>query len=257
LQAVVSAEFKQEILSHRAARRIYSVSAFAPPQAQLARCVGEEVNMLTTAGCPNREVLQQLLHGQLPPADATVVASHVQDCPHCRQWLDRGPGEDSRDLTGIASPLKADSPDSSENAGTLALEPDAIPPPLFQLELSGGDLRQGQIGPYQLQGWIGRGGMGYVYRAVHTRLDRQVALKILPTDRLSTPEAIERFEREMKAIGRLDHSHIVRATDAGEAAGVHYLAMDLIDGLDLGELVRRAGPLPIAESCELIIGLRS
>ena len=76
-----------------------------------------------------------------------------------------------------------------------------------------------ELGEYRLLEEIGRGGMGRVYRALQTKLDRVVALKVLPSHRMDDRRAIARFEREMKAIGRLDHPHIVHAYDAREIDG--------------------------------------
>ena len=109
-----------------------------------------------------------------------------------------------------------------------------------------------QLGRYQLLEELGAGGMGKVYKALHTKLDRVVAVKVLNTTRLGDHDAVARFEREMKVIGRLQHPHIVHATDADQADGVHYLVMELVDGIDLSQLSRRMGPLPVAEACELI-----
>jgi serine/threonine-protein kinase len=109
-----------------------------------------------------------------------------------------------------------------------------------------------QLGQYRLLGKIGQGGMGSVYKALHLRLEKTVAIKILSTDRLSNPEDIARFEREMRAVGKLNHPHIIRATDAAEVNGVPYLVMDFVEGTDLHKLVGRLGPLPIAEACELV-----
>jgi hypothetical protein len=108
------------------------------------------------------------------------------------------------------------------------------------------------LGQYQVFEKIGHGGMGAVYRALHLRLKKPVAVKILPPDRVGDPQAVARFEREMEAVGRLNHDHIVRATDAGEANGVHFLVMELIDGIDLGRLVQLRGPLPLAAACEIV-----
>jgi serine/threonine protein kinase len=69
---------------------------------------------------------------------------------------------------------------------------------------------------------------------------------------MTSPESVARFNREMKAVGKLDHPHIVRATDAGEADGTHYLVMEFVEGIDLAELLKRNGPLPIAAACELV-----
>ena len=108
------------------------------------------------------------------------------------------------------------------------------------------------LGQYQLLEKLGEGGMGTVYRALHTRLEKVVAVKVLPAGRGNDPEAIARFDREMRAVGRLDHPNIVRAFDAGEVGGSHYLVMELVDGQDLGTIVRCIGPLPVADACEAV-----
>jgi serine/threonine protein kinase len=108
-----------------------------------------------------------------------------------------------------------------------------------------------RIGPYQVVAKLGAGGMGSVYKAVHTKLKRVVAIKILPSSRTRDAASIMRFEREMKAIGSLAHRNIVAATDAGEAGGMHYLVMEFVDGIDLSALVRHVGPLATADACEI------
>lgn len=108
------------------------------------------------------------------------------------------------------------------------------------------------VGEYEVLGTLGSGGMGEVYKARHRRLDKLVALKVLPIDSRRPCEAAARFQREMKAVGALDHPNVVEALDAGEQSGVVYLAMKLIDGVDLERLVRQRGPLPIAEACERV-----
>jgi serine/threonine protein kinase len=100
----------------------------------------------------------------------------------------------------------------------------------------------GELGQYRLLAKIGEGGMGAVYKALHTKLEKVVALKVLPAARLQDTAAVQRFEREMKAVGQLEHPNIVRATDAGEIEGTHYLVMELVDGIDLSALIRRVGP---------------
>ena len=110
----------------------------------------------------------------------------------------------------------------------------------------------GRLGEYQLLEVLGQGGMGIVYRAWHTELDRMVALKVLAGTRAADEQTIERFKREMRAVGRLDHPNIVRAHDARQIEGTHVLVIEYVDGLDLAELVERLGPLPVPDACELI-----
>ena len=93
------------------------------------------------------------------------------------------------------------------------------------------------------------------------RLKKSVAIKVLSPGQTCDPRAVARFQLEMEVVGRLDHPNIVRATDAGEADGTHFLVMELISGVNLAHLLLRCGPLPVAEACELIrqaaVGLQS
>ncbi len=109
-----------------------------------------------------------------------------------------------------------------------------------------------QLGPYLIESKLGEGGMGAVYKARHTKLDKIVALKVLPQQFTQKADSVARFEREMKAIGKLDHPQIVRAMDAGEINGTHYLAMEYVDGTDMQALVRSKGPMSIANACKAI-----
>ena len=94
----------------------------------------------------------------------------------------------------------------------------------------GNDLavRPQQLREYTLMEKLGEGGMGAVYRAVHTRLEKTVAVKVLSDRRLKNSNLLARFSREMKAVGKLDHPNIVRATDAGEVDGTHFLAAEYV-----------------------------
>ena len=91
---------------------------------------------------------------------------------------------------------------------------------------------------------IGAGGMGQVFKAMHTHMDRIVALKVMNERALNSPESIERFDREVKTAARLSHPNIVTAFDAGHSDGVHYLVMEYVDGHELGSLTED-GPLAV------------
>lgn len=108
------------------------------------------------------------------------------------------------------------------------------------------------LGPYQIVRKLGQGGMGAVYEARHTKLKKTFAVKVLPPEMMKSPALVARFEREMEAVGALDHPHIVRATDAGEFNGTHFLVMEFVDGTDLAQLVKQNGPLPIDVALEVI-----
>jgi serine/threonine protein kinase len=79
-----------------------------------------------------------------------------------------------------------------------------------------------------------------------------VALKVLAPERMGSAVAQRRFQREMRAVGNVNHPNVVQATDAGEVGGTHFLVMELVEGIDLGRLVLRHGPLPAADACEAV-----
>jgi tetratricopeptide (TPR) repeat protein len=106
-----------------------------------------------------------------------------------------------------------------------------------------------RIGDYDILERIGKGGMGEVFLGRHRHLDRLFAIKLLPSGGVVDPMAVERFQREMRAAGKLDHPNVLRATDAGYSAGNYYLVTDYLKGIDLGEHVKRNGPLSIDEAC--------
>jgi serine/threonine protein kinase len=101
-----------------------------------------------------------------------------------------------------------------------------------------------RLGPYELVHPIGAGGMGEVYRARDTRLDRTVAVKVLPSHLSASPEVRQRFEREAKTISQLSHPHICALYDVGHQGGVDYLVMEYLEGDTLAERVAK-GPLPL------------
>ncbi len=103
---------------------------------------------------------------------------------------------------------------------------------------------------YQVLDRIGEGGMGEVFRARDVTLDREVAIKILPAAFAADPERIARFEREAKVLAALNHSGIAGIYGFHEQDGVRFLAMELVEGEDLGARLAR-GSLPVAETLDL------
>ena len=100
---------------------------------------------------------------------------------------------------------------------------------------------------YTIEGEIGRGGMGFVYRARDERLHRRVAVKVLPPELAFQKDIRERFTREAQTAARLSHPHIVPIHDVGEGAGVVYFIMGLVEGESLGARLKRRGQLPADE----------
>ena len=108
------------------------------------------------------------------------------------------------------------------------------------------------VGEYRLLEKIGQGGMGVVYRAIHQKLNRVVALKLLTAARSADPWSQNRFRKEMAAVGKLDHPNVVRAYDAGEHDGAVFLAMEFIEGTDLAAILSTQGKMNFGDACEAI-----
>jgi len=111
-----------------------------------------------------------------------------------------------------------------------------------------------KLGPYEIQSPLGAGGMGEVYRATDTKLGRDIALKVLPAEMAQDPERLGRFRREAKALAQLDHPNIVTIHSVEECGGIHFLTMQLVDGLPLDRLIPQGG-LPVEQIIEIASAL--
>ena len=111
-----------------------------------------------------------------------------------------------------------------------------------------------RVGPYEVVSMLGAGGMGEVYRARDTRLDRTVALKVLPAELSQDPERRTRFEREARAIASLTHPHICTLYDVGSHEGIEFLVMELLEGETLGARLAR-GRLDLDECLRYAIAI--
>lgn len=108
------------------------------------------------------------------------------------------------------------------------------------------------LGPYIITDWIGQGGMGQVFKAVHEMMGRESAVKVLPLNK-STPQAIVNFTREIRTQAQLDHPNLVRAYDAGHDGNVYYLVTEYVPGTDLRRLIRtQARPLSMQQAASII-----
>jgi serine/threonine-protein kinase len=121
-----------------------------------------------------------------------------------------------------------------------------------------------QSAPYVSEDWptvpgytilakLGQGGMGQVFKAMQTRLNRVVALKVIKQEcLLQEPKAALRFQREAQAAARLNHPNIIVVYDFNQVDQTYYIAMEFVDGIDLDQMVRDGGPLPVEKACDYI-----
>jgi serine/threonine protein kinase len=234
--------------------------------------------MNPTVACPSRDSVAAFLLGKGSEAEDESVGSHLDHCRHCqsvaqaletardsvvdqlRESAGEGdPFRESPDLQRLVDQAKANlrrllgkgttmTPGGAQAGTSTGPQPPAPGDGGAAPPLPGG----GQLRDYQLLGKLGEGGMGTVYRAVHTKLKRVVALKVLRSWGRHDAAALARFQREMEAVGKLDHPNIVRAFDAGEADGTHFLVMEYVEGQDLARLLEGRGAFPIAEACRVV-----
>ena len=107
-----------------------------------------------------------------------------------------------------------------------------------------------RLGPYEIVAPLGAGGMGEVYQARDTRLDRTVAIKVLAAHIAADPDLRARFEREARAVAALDHPHICGIYDVGQADGTHFLVMPHLEGQTLAARLEK-GPLPLDQTLKI------
>ena len=230
---------------------------------------------MTAESCPSREVLADYRAGRLSTESWQPVADHVETCATCQTALDTI--DDADDVLGnLLRGLNIEAGRSAEHAPAMAAGEDRTSnhsSPVASLAvLDHGDSAAApgspvggegspdapdgaprrELGEYELLEELGHGGMGTVYKARHTLLRRVVAVKVLSKSLTSDSRAVSRFLREIEAIGSLSHPNIVQAHDARNVEGTTILVMEYVDGLNLSELVNRAGRLGVADACELV-----
>jgi hypothetical protein len=166
---------------------------------------------------PTAEQLAAFAASHLGEAQARAVAAHLKDCPACRRAAGRTWG-------GTAVPQAP--------AVAADLPPELRAHPRYRV------LRE-----------LGRGGMGVVYQAQQTIMDRPVAIKMVAGSFLDQPGAAERFHREVRSAARLSHPNIVMAYDAERVGSAYMLVMEYVEGQSLDQILRRKGPLPVAQAC--------
>ncbi|MBI4244870.1 MAG: serine/threonine protein kinase, partial [Planctomycetes bacterium] len=155
-------------------------------------------------------------------------------CPDCGAVTGINPSDSALVCSKCKNPIDIQRIDTPDFAAAEILDADQ------SQGLMVSNVNEGEIFPpntmideYKIIEFIGRGGMGEVYKALHTYLDRIVALKILPKDKTADPEFVERFRREAKILAQLNHSNIVSVFDMGEMDQIYYFAMEFVEGMNL------------------------
>ncbi|MBW3600366.1 MAG: serine/threonine protein kinase, partial [Planctomycetes bacterium] len=213
---------------------------------------------------PSREELAAFGAGKLNAVQSDEIERHLDQCDACCRLLNAIPDDDTlvialRDAETDASPNR----ESMQAAVTLPPDGDHETrrprPDATEFAAARGASAAAEL-PAELQDHpryrivelLGRGGMGDVYRAEHKVMNRPVALKVIKPELVQNDAAVRRFHREVQAAARLHHPNIVTAYDAEQAGDLHYLVMEFVDGVDLDEILRERGPLPVEEACDFI-----
>ena len=203
--------------------------------------------------CPSQLDFRALSLGELSEEQSDELLSHLQNCETCQGEVGSSDADDSLVDRLRAGRASMDFSQEAECQQAMAKSLGALSQVDFravqETELS--EILPDVLGEYEIVRPIGSGGMGAVYLARHSKLGRQVALKVLANHRLTQPKMRRRFESEMRSVGQLSHPNIVTAYDAREFDRIAVLVTEYIDGLDVGKVIRRLGKLPVTDACEI------
>lgn len=197
--------------------------------------------MKPDASCPAAEEIRLYVSGKLNDGRMTKIESHLESCETCNT---------------LAARIEQERPDSlalqMKGLGTLSC---SLKVPDLETEkekkLDGEIKMPKSIGVYEITGLLDHGGMGVVYEGFQPQLKRKVAVKVVKPKHRFDPEMQARFQRELEAVGRLEHHNIVRAYDAGEFDGRPYFVTELLDGNDLAYFVSKSPPLSLSEFIDI------
>jgi serine/threonine protein kinase len=199
---------------------------------------------------PSPQDLAAFGSGKLSDDAALAIASHLEDCLACRRAVESAASDSFVVEVRAAKPGGSSLPPgvspAAMGAGQSVPEAQAASPPEnVPPELANHP-------KYRIVRELGRGGMGVVYQAVQTLMERTVAVKVINPSVLEHRDALARFRAEAKTAAKLDHANIVRAYDADQVGGLHLLVMEFVQGMSLADLVSHKGPLPIAHACHFV-----
>ena len=202
---------------------------------------------VASAHHPSEETLHSYSLGRLDSRLSEAVDDHLSICADCRRRVSEASSDSF--LNRVRDAVHEPDPDSdsapltrSVTSGTSHAPPaaDSLPEGLAEHP------------DYQIKRELGRGGMGVVYLAHNTLMGRDEVLKVMSQEVVVRPGVLDRFLREIRAVGRLRHPNIVSAYSAIRIGESIVFSMEYVDGLDLSRMVKVKGPLPVAHACHFV-----
>lgn len=219
---------------------------------QLAECL--ELQKSRSGGAPRAGLLGEILleKNYLTPERLQWLLLHQEryiiECPHCKARLlapELPPGTKTH-CTKCKKGMVLAGPGQPPRPTDDPAPPPAPPSP------PGDPMIGREIGGYRVEGKLGAGGMGIVYKARQIALDRTVALKFLKADGDAAPDFIERFKREAQAAARLNHANIIQVHDAGHEGGTLFFSMEFVEGETLSSILDRQGRIPPTKALRIV-----
>jgi serine/threonine protein kinase len=233
---------------------------------------------------PTAQQLAAFVVGKLTPEGRVRMQAHLADCEACSAFLSKTPRDPFvnilRQAATAASDVDQSTPDvrnASTYSGLVSARSAPVRPAHCGNAPQEGSVnkpatpsqRVGSEKPiqptlddipsalreqtkYRIERLLGRGGMGSVYEAHHARMDRRVAIKVINPSLIDHPEAVKRFDQEVRAAAKVEHENIARAYDADEIGSLRILVMEFISGQSLDKYLAKNGPLSVVQACRII-----
>ncbi|MEL7500717.1 MAG: fasciclin domain-containing protein [Planctomycetota bacterium] len=190
---------------------------------------------------PSRDELNAYSLGQLPEDRSVAIDAHISECdPCCETIVELSSNDTFAGLLKEAGQMPTDQTVDHRHPIQQPSGQQEVPGPLAEHPR------------YEILDLVGKGGMGDVYKTRHRKMERTVALKVINRNLVRNPEVVDRFHREVKAAAQLSHPSIVTAYDADQAGDYHFMVMEYVNGVNLSEVIKERGALPMAEACEYV-----
>lgn len=190
--------------------------------------------------CSDLKTIDEYLNDSLSPSDETAFEQHLETCSGCRLTIADRAGSDD-EWTAISTALLTDDFDGETTTAAPSW-------PLTLLGPTDDPRMLGRIGPLEVSGCVGVGGMGVVFKARDPALDRYVAVKVLSPQLAASEVARVRFHREAKAAAAVVHDNVIAVHQVSSYQGLPYLVMPYLPGPSLDQRLKRSGPMPVVEA---------